>query len=139
MKIFLQILISIAISVIVWVATIVRVLSWSHFSGGGFLAPNMPLATSAFYGLIVGVLHGLVVGIVIWVWRPTSWTSSLVASFVATELFVVFVSWGLGFSRSNWRSILDVGGWIVILSIICLFHTVVIGVANRLADKLIPD
>lgn len=147
---FSQILISVLISVAVWVITAVALLSLpAILTGGGFLIPNAPFSQSAGYGLAAGVFHGLLTGLIISFYKPDSIIGSTLSSFLATEISIA-LGFIAGFavhylnqptspgnpatppSFSDYAAFfINILLWFIIFSILFLVPSIIIGLLNK--------
>lgn len=58
-------------------------------SGGGFLIPDLPFTQSAFYGVILGIIHRFITELIIYFGGVGSVVGSIIASIAATETLII--------------------------------------------------
>lgn len=145
-----QAFVNILVSVICWVLFSMSILSfYGILTGGGFLVPDLPLTTSAFYGLFLGLLHGCITSGIIYVFKIDSLIGMLVSSFVATEILIfVGIIVGIAFyilNQPTGRPVESAGilvtvfgsvalfcGWFAFLSVLFIIPTILIGISTGL-------
>ena len=148
-----QILVSVMISVAVWMIFSVSLLSVAGMftGGGGFidLTPHLPLSQSALYGLAVGVVHGLLTGLIVYFHKPDSVIGTGISSILVTEILIA-IGFIVGLIANYFNRPVQVGKptialtyenayalivtvvfWYIVLSIIFLIPSIVIGLANK--------
>ncbi len=151
-QIFLQFLVSVLASTAVCVICAIWLLS-SGIPAPPFGVIKNPISTSALVGLVIGISHGLLTGLMIFWFKPTSILSATVSSVLATEVLIIvgfIVCWvayteGPVFGGANsteilaavWIFVVNLFIYLILLSFFALVPSIVIGLLNRLVAGLL--
>jgi hypothetical protein len=147
---FLQIASIVLISVVVWVISAIVLLTLpAIYTGGGFLIPNAPFSQSFIDGLLFGVLHGFLTGLLVHWYKSDSTLGLITSSVVATETLIAIGIFGwlayqyfypeTGGARAApppfYIYLVGIGMvliWFLIFSAILLIPSIIAGTANKL-------